>query len=163
MIISMIAAVARNYVIGNGTTLPWEMPADMRYFMATTCGHHVIMGRKSFEDIGKPLGDRTNIIITRQAGYSVEGAFVVNSLESALQIASERGEAEAFIIGGEQIFTEGLGKAHRIYITWIGTEADGDTHFPQWNPHEWREAKREDHSPDAENPFSYSFTVLERA
>lgn len=163
MIISMIAAVAQNYVIGNGNELPWEMPADMRYFMATTRGHHIIMGRKSFEDIGKPLKDRTNIIVTRQRNYRVEGAFVANSLESALGLAVERGEREVFIIGGEQLFTQGLAQAHKLYITWIGTKANGDTFFPQFNPFQWREIKREDHLPDAANPYSYSFTVLERA
>lgn len=162
MLISMIAAVARNYVIGNGNELPWEMPADMRYFMATTRGHHVIMGRKSYEDIGKPLRDRTNIIVSRRQNYLIEGAFVVNSLENALGFAAERGEDEAFIIGGEQLFRLGLSVAHRLYITWIDINAHGDTFFPQFNSQQWRETKREDYPPDTENLYSYSFTVLER-
>lgn len=161
MRISMIAAVARNYTIGAGNTLPWEMPADMRFFMATTQGHHVIMGRKSFEDIGKPLAERTNIIVTRQSGYRVTGAFVVHSLDEALNLAQQNGEQEVFIIGGEQIFTEGLQKAVRIYLTWIHADFDGDTHFPRFDPNEWREVQRIDHTPDAENPHPYSFTVLE--
>jgi dihydrofolate reductase len=158
----MIAAVARNYTIGNGSRLPWEMPADMRYFMATTRGHHVIMGRTSFEDIGKPLKDRTNIVVSRQQEYSFEGAFVEHSLEAALRFAESRGEQEVFIIGGEQMFTEGLAKADKIYLTWIDAEFDGDRHFPHFDQSEWREIKRIDHAPDAENPHPYSFTVLER-
>jgi dihydrofolate reductase len=163
MIISMIAAVARNYTIGSGNTLPWEMPADMRFFMTTTRGHHVIMGRKSFEDIGKPLAERTNIIVTRQIAYSVPNAFVVHSLEEALNLAQRNGETEVFIIGGEHIFTEGLQRADRIYLTWIHADVEGDTHFPRFDLHEWREVQRTDHAPDAENPHPYSFTTLEKS
>jgi dihydrofolate reductase len=162
MIISMIAAVARNFTIGKGNALPWEMPADMRYFMATTRGHHVIMGRTSFEDIGKPLADRTNIVVSRQSEYSAEGTFVVHSLEAALNLAEERGETEAFIIGGEQIFRQGLEKARRIYLTRIDADFDGDTHFPPFDQQQWHETKRTDFAPDDENPHPYSFTVLER-
>jgi dihydrofolate reductase len=162
MIISIIAAVARNFTIGKGNALPWEMPADMRYFMATTRGHHVIMGRTSFEDIGKPLANRTNIVVSRQQGYSAEGTFVVHSLEAALYLAEERGETEAFIIGGEQIFRQGLAKARKIYLTRIDADFDGDTHFPYFDQQQWRETKRTNFAPDAENPHPYSFTVLER-
>ncbi len=158
----MIAAVARNGTIGNGNALPWEMPADMHYFMETTRGHHVIMGRTSFEDIGKPLAHRTNIVVSRQQEYSAEGAFVVHSLEAALHLAQERGEEEVFIIGGEQMFTQGLQKAHRIYLTRIDAEFDGDAHFPLFDHQQWHETSRTDFAPDAENPHPYSFTVLER-
>lgn len=162
MTISMIAAVARNYTIGNGKTLPWEIPTDMKYFMATTRGHHVIMGRTSFEDIGTPLADRTNIIVTRQTDYSAEGAFVVHSIEEALLLAEVRGEQEVFIIGGEKIFTQGLEKADKLYITWIDAEFDGDTHFPRFDQHAWHETQRTNFASDAENPYPYSFAVLER-
>lgn len=162
MIVSLIAAAARNNTIGAGNALPWEMPADMRYFMATTRGHHVIMGRTSFEDIGKPLADRTNIIVSRQTAYHVEGAFVAGSLQNALRLAEERGETEAFIIGGETIFTEGITHADRIYLTRIDADFDGDTHFPFVDTIIWQEVRRTDNAPDAENPYPYSFTVLER-
>lgn len=158
----MIAAVASNYTIGSGNTLPWEMPADMRFFMATTRRHHVIMGRKSFEDIGKPLAERTNIIVTRQIAYSVPDAFVVHSLEEAISLAQQNGETEVFIIGGEHIFTDGLQRADRIYLTWIHADFEGDTHFPRLDLHKWREVKRSDHAPDAENPYPYSFTTLQK-
>lgn len=163
MTISMIAAVARNYTIGAGNRLPWEMPADMRFFMETTRGHHVIMGRKSFEDIGKPLQDRTNIVVTRQAVYQASGAFVAHSLDDALALARENGETEAFIIGGERLFTEGLQKADKIYLTWIHADFEGDTHFPRFDLKEWREVERTDCAPDAENPYPYSFTTLVKA
>jgi dihydrofolate reductase len=163
MRISIIAAVARNGTIGAGSTLPWEMPADMRFFMATTRLHTVIMGRKSFEDIGKPLTDRTNIVVTRQSNYADGGATVVHSLDEALQTARNNGEDEAFIIGGEQIFTEGLTKADTIYLTRIHADFEGDTHFPIIDPAVWHEVKRTDYAADTENPHPYSFTVLERA
>lgn len=159
----MIAAVARNYTIGSGNMLPWKMPADMHFFMMTTCGHHVIMGRKSFEDIGKPLANRTNIIVTRQTAYYVPNAFVAHSLEEALNLAQQNGETEVFIIGGEHIFTEGLEKADRIYLTWIHADFDGDTHFPLFDQQLWHEVQRTDHAPDAKNPYPYSFTTLEKS
>jgi dihydrofolate reductase len=162
MIVSLIAAAARNRTIGVGNALPWEMPADMRYFMATTRGHHVIMGRTSFEDIGKPLADRTNIIVSRQTAYHAEGAFVANNLDAALRLAEKRGEKEAFIIGGEKIFTEGIAKADKIYLTRIDADFDGDKHFPYIDSKLWQEVQRTDYAADAENPYPYSFTVFER-
>jgi dihydrofolate reductase len=162
LIISLIAAVARNNTIGAGNALPWEMPADMRYFMAITRGHYVIMGRTSFEDIGKPLADRTNIILTRQTAYQAEGVLVVHSLEAALQLAEKAGEKEAFVIGGEAVFTEALPRADRIYLTRIDADFEGDTHFPTFDAGTWQEVSRFDHAADAENPHPYSFTVLER-
>ncbi|MFY7997259.1 MAG: dihydrofolate reductase [Candidatus Kapaibacteriota bacterium] len=163
MIISIIAAIARNYTIGAGNRLPWEMPADMRFFMATTRGHHVIMGRKSFEDIGKPLVDRVNIVVTRQIGYYANGVDIAHSLKSALLLARQRGEGEVFVIGGEQMFAEALGVADRIYLTWIHADFDGDTHFPRFDQSQWREVQRTNHAADTENPHPYSFTRLEKA
>jgi dihydrofolate reductase len=161
MTISMIAAVAHNYVIGAGGELPWKMPADARFFAATTYGRTVIMGRISFEDIGKPLSDRVNIIVTHNTAYHIDGAFVAQSLDEALELARQQGETEAFIIGGEQLFTEGLGKADKMYITWIYADFEGDTHFPRFKFEEWREVQRTDYPADAENPHPYSFTTRE--
>lgn len=163
MKISMIAAVARNYTIGAGDKLPWEMPADMRFFMETTRGHHVIMGRKSFEDIGKPLQGRTNIVVTRQASYQANGVFIAHSLDEAIALARQNNEAEAFIIGGERLFTEGLQKANKIYLTWIHADFEGDTHFPRFDPKQWREIERTDCASDTKNPYPYSFTTLTKA
>ncbi|MBD1210252.1 MAG: dihydrofolate reductase [Ignavibacteria bacterium] len=163
MIISMIAAVARNYTIGAGNSLPWEMPTDMHFFMKTTRGHHVIMGRKSFEDIGKPLQGRTNIVVTRQASYQANGVCIAHSLDEALALARQNGETEVFIIGGENLFTEGLQKADKIYLTWIHADFEGDTHFPRFDPKQWHEIERTDCASDAENPYPYSFTTLAKA
>lgn len=173
----MIAAVGDNRVIGNGNRLPWEMPADMRYFMRTTLGHHIIMGRTSFEDIGKPLTGRTNIVLTR-APAMVERAllsvlsesatalgkelFVLPALEAALEFARNRGETETFIIGGEQVFRAGLSVAQRLYLTRIHGTFEGDTFFPEFDERLWIESSRTGHKADAENPFDYTFTVWER-
>ncbi len=166
MRISLITAVSTNNVIGRGNELPWDMPADMRYFMQTTLGHHVIMGRKAYQDIlthsGKPLAGRTNIVVTRNPAYRTDGAFVVTSLKAALELAQRNGEAEAFIIGGEQIYRLGLEVADRIYLTRIHGEFEGDTHFPAVDAATWYETSRSDHRADAENSHPYSFMVLER-
>jgi dihydrofolate reductase len=173
MRISMIAAMGANRVIGSRRELPWEIPADMRYFTRTTLGHCVIMGRVSFEDIlrssGKPLAGRTNIVVTRQRGIAAASAWsrfdnvhTAHSLEAALELARRRGENEAFIIGGAKLFTEGLLVAERIYLTRIDATFEGDAFFPTLDE-TWQEKHREPHPADAENPHSYSFTILERS
>jgi dihydrofolate reductase len=159
MIISMIAAVSQNYIIGANGKLPWRMPNDMQFFVATTRGHTVIMGRKTFEEIGKPLSDRKNIIVSSQATLNIDGAFVVHSLEEALEMARAQGETEAFIIGGERLFLEGLDVADKMYITWIHAFIPGDTYFPRFNHDIWQESARKDYPADAENPYPYSFTT----
>jgi dihydrofolate reductase len=176
MRISMIAAMGANRVIGSRRTLPWEMPADMHYFTRTTLGHCVVMGRVSFEDIlrsnGKPLAGRTNIVVTGQRGLFLasmvekfDNVEITDSLEAALELASERtlgrDESEAFIIGGAKMFEEGLRVADRIYLTRIHAAFEGDAFFPELDATVWQEMSREDHAADAENPYPYSFTVLE--
>ncbi|MCS6809293.1 MAG: dihydrofolate reductase [Bacteroidota bacterium] len=159
----MIAAVAsRNYVIGDADMLPWHMPADMQYFHNTTCGHHVIMGRKSFEDIGKPLQQRTNIVVTRRKVYSAEDILICCSLQEAILVAQHSGDDEAFIIGGAQLFAEGLDIADRIYITWIQADVEGDIYFPCFSLEQWCEVSHRDFLPDPHNPYAYSFSVFER-
>lgn len=174
MRISMIAAMGDNRVIGRGSSLPWEMPADMHHFMRTTRGHHVIMGRTSFEDIGKPLVGRTNIVLTRvpavfertllpeSATALGKELFVVSSLDDALELAQSRSEIEAFIIGGEQVFRAGLLVAHRIYLTYIHGVFEGDTVFPELDKSLWVERSRIPHKADMDNPFDYTFTIWER-
>jgi dihydrofolate reductase len=164
MILSIITAVARNGTIGAGDKLPWDMPADMQYFMQTTMGRHVIMGRKAFQDIGKPLAGRTNIVITRNTAYTLpfENTVVVHSLNDAVECARKRGEKEAFIIGGEQIYRLGLVCADKLYLTRIHADFDGDTVFPSFDESVWRECSHRDFPADLQNLYPYSFSVFER-
>ena len=160
MIISFIAAMGKNRVIGKDNSLPWKLPADMKHFHDLTVGKPIIMGRKTFESIGKPLPNRTNIIITRDQNYKAENCIVVHSIDEALK-ASE-GNEEVMVIGGAQIYKEFLAKANRMYLTFIDAEIDGDTYFPAYKIEEWKEISYEEHERDAENPHDYRFVVLEK-
>lgn len=165
MIISLIAAISENYVIGKNRGMPWNMPADLKYFFKITRGHHVIMGRKTFNEYGvnKPLPDRTNIIVSRNSTLHIEGAIVVGSLEKAIEYCYQNGETEAFVIGGGEIYKQGITFAHKLYITVIHTIiTDGDTFFPEINPEEWDLISSEKHQRDNENPFDYSFNIYHR-
>src|SRR3989338_8105608 len=144
MIISLIAAMDKNRVIGKDNSLPWKLPEDMKRFRGITKGKPVIMGRKTFESIGRPLPDRKNIIITRDRNYKAEGCIVVNSKEEALNAA--KGSEEVMIIGGEQIFEEFLPIANKMYLTFIDKEFEGDAYFPEYDNAEWKEISREEHS-----------------
>lgn len=156
MIISLIAAMGKNRVIGKDNSLPWKLPADMKRFRELTLGKSVMMGRKTFESIGKPLPNRTNIILTRDKNYKAEGCVVVHSAEEALKAA--KGSGEIMIAGGEQIFKEFLEKADRMYLTFIDKDFDGDAYFPEYSKDEWKETKREEHK----NDYKYTFVDLER-
>lgn len=152
--------MARNGVIGKNNTLPWRLPADLRYFRQLTTGHPIIMGRKNYEDIGKPLPGRTNIVVTRQGAYTAPGCIVVNSIEQALMTAAAADEV--FVIGGADIYRQTLNAADRLYITEIDADIDGDTFFPEFDRSRWREVRRERHAADELNPYPYSFVLLER-
>ena len=156
MIISLIAAMGRNYVIGKDNSLPWKLPEDMKRFKELTLNKPVVMGRKTFESIGKPLPDRKNIILTRDKNYSVQGCIVVHSAEEALKAA--KGTEEVMIIGGEQIFKEFLPIANKMYLTFIDEEFEGDAYFPEYSVNEWKEVKKEEH----ENDYKYAFVDLEK-
>lgn len=164
MIISAIAACSKNRVIGSGNQLPWSLPADMRYFMRTTMGRHVIMGRKTFESMnGKPLPKRTNIVITRDPYYVASGTMVVHSLEEALELAKHNGEEEVFIIGGGEIYKQSLPLLDKLYITEIDLEIkNGDTFFPILDPKEWDLISEDAHHPDEKNPHAYVFRVFKK-
>jgi len=164
MAISIIAAVAKNNVIGNKGKLPWHLPKDMAYFMKTTKNHPVIMGRKTFESIGKkPLPERTNIIVTRQEAYPAPGCLVAHSLEEALFYASISSYAEdIFIIGGSSMYEEGLTFAEKLYITEIDHEFEGDTFFPKINFSQWKEISRLTVEPDEKNQYRHSYIIYER-
>jgi len=162
MIISLIAALARNGVIGKDNDLPWSLPDDMKYFMQTTKGHHIIMGRKNYDSIPekfRPLPNRTNIVVTRQKDLDLAGCKVVNSLESAVQIASAASEPELFIIGGSTIYKLGLPIANRLYLTEIDADLDGDTYFPAFNRTEWKEMSRKHHPADERHAYPFDFVI----
>ncbi|OGI86151.1 dihydrofolate reductase [Candidatus Nomurabacteria bacterium RIFCSPLOWO2_01_FULL_39_17] len=160
--ISIIAAIGKNNELGKNNSLVWNMPADMQYFRNKTKGHTVIMGRKTFESIGRPMPNRKNIIITRDENYLHHGIDAVHSLDEALKLASEK-EAEIFIIGGAEIYRQSMNLADRLYITHIEAEdKDADTFFPEIIPVVWNKISREEHKKDKENPFDYIFSVYEK-
>lgn len=161
MIISLIVAMAQNRVIGRDNALPWRLPADLHYFKHTTLGKPIVMGRKTFESIGKPLPGRANIIITQDKNYHAAGCWVVHSIDEALRVTQSN--AEVMVIGGAKLFEQMLPRATRIYLTEIHQDIPGDTYFPELNRAAWRETQRIDCAPDEKNPYAYSFVVLEKA
>jgi dihydrofolate reductase len=160
MIISIIVAVAENNVIGNDNKLIWHLPKDLKHFKETTTGHYIIQGRKTFESFGKPLPNRTTVIVTRNKNYKAEGCIVVNSLQEALDIAIN--EKEVFIIGGGEIYKQAMPIADRIYLTKVHQSFEGDTFFPEINMKEWTELNRQDFEPDEKNKYPFSILTLER-
>ena len=165
MIISLIAAVADNRVIGKDNKLVWDLPRDMKYFMDTTSNHFILTGRKNYESIPpkfRPLKNRTNVIITRQNDYEAEGTIIVHSLEEALELARNEGEEEVFVIGGGEIFEQSIDLADRLYITEVKSEFNGDTVFPEYNPADWKEISRVENLPDDNHKYAFDFVVLER-
>lgn len=162
MIVSAIAAVDRNQVIGKDNGIPWYLPADLQYFKRTTLGHHVIMGRKSFESIGRPLVKRTNIVVTRDLFFTASNCLVAHSLEEAISIAVENEETEAFVIGGGEIYRQSMPFLDRVYLTRVDIEVEGDVFFPELPAEEWKLVSSEPHGPDEKNPMTYAFEVYER-
>ncbi len=167
MRIALIVAMARNRVIGRNNALPWHLPGDLRYFRQITMGKPVIMGRKTWDSIGRPLPGRTNVVITRNAEWSVPvGAARVESLDAALVKADAQAELdgvdEVMIIGGGQIYAEALALVDRLYVTQVHAEVAGDAYFPVVNWDEWEEIGREDFSASDNNPYDYSFVIYQR-
>ncbi|HWP95007.1 MAG TPA: dihydrofolate reductase [Gammaproteobacteria bacterium] len=160
MQLAIIAAVAENGCIGRNNALPWHLPADLSHFKLMTWGKPVIMGRRTFEAIGKPLRGRLNIVVTHDAGWRADGVSVAHSLDEAIKLAGNA--QEAVIIGGAQLYAECLPKAQRLYITRVHAEVDGDTFFPPLDMKQWREVARSEHPRDARNPYDMTFITLER-
>lgn len=158
--ISLIAAIAKNRVIGDSSRIPWRLPADLAHFKALTIGKPIIMGRATFESIGKPLKDRINIVITRDVNYKLVGCVVVHSVKDALDAAGNA--EEIMVIGGGQIYSQFLPYASRMYLTLVDHEFPGDVFFPEWDAQDWTEISIEEHLPNEKNPYHYSFVVLER-
>ena len=165
MVISLIAAVSKNGVIGKNNDLPWHLPDDMRYFMETTRGHHVILGRKNYDSLPKkyrPLPHRINIVVTHQKEFVAPECLVVHSVASALDIATKNGEREVFVIGGAEIYKEVFPLAQRLYLTEIHAEIDGDIFFPDFDKTAWKEKSRSPHPADARHAHAFDFVIYER-
>ena len=166
MFLSLICAMDENMVIGVNNNLPWHLPEDLKYFKRTTMGNSIIMGRKTFESIGRPLPGRTNIIVTRNPDYEVENARTVGSITDAIELAENTafidGSTEAFVIGGAELYKEALPLVNRMHLTMVHAEVDGDAWFPDFDVSQWHEISNEYFEADEENPYDYSICVYER-
>lgn len=162
-VLTLIAALARNGTIGRDNTLPWRIPEDLKRFKALTLGHPVIMGRKTWDSLGRPLPGRLNIVISRDPAYRAEGALVVHSLSQAIERAVMQNEhtEEIFIIGGAEIFQWALPLAQRLQLTEIDADIEGDVHFPAFNPADWQETFRETRQ-NKDDGLRYAFVTYER-
>ena len=154
--ISVIVAVAQNGVIGGGNTLLWHISEDLRRFKSITMGHPVIMGRRTFESVGRPLPGRTNVVVSRREDYTPEGVTVVRSLEEAFALFPQ--EEEIFLTGGGQIYAQAMPLADKLYLTTVEKDYDGDTRFPDWNRDEWRQVSCERHDCGKNYPYPFEFT-----
>lgn len=160
LFVSAIVAAADNNAIGKDNELLWHLPNDLRFFKRTTSGHAIIMGRKTYESVGKPLPNRRNLVVTRQKDYVLEGAEVVHSLEAAL--ARCMNEGEVFIVGGAEIYRQALPVTHRVYLTRVHAELPGDAYFPDLDERDWVLVSEEKHDPDERHAYGYTFQVYER-
>jgi dihydrofolate reductase len=161
-LISAIVGIADNRVIGHNNQLPWHLPADLKHFKVLTTGHPILMGRKTYLSIGRPLPNRTNIILTRDKTFTADGIHIAFSIETALQIARASSSSEVFVIGGADIYQQLLPYTQKIYLTLIHHVFEGDTTFPQLDAHDWQEISRKDYQADTENQYDYSFVELAR-
>jgi dihydrofolate reductase len=163
MTVALIVAVSSNGIIGRAGDLPWHLPADLRHFKRTTMGHHLILGRATWDEVGRPLPGRTMIVVTRSPSFAPEGVLVAHSIEEALGLVGD--DDEPFIGGGAEIYRQALDAdlVDRLYLTRIHAHVDGDTHFPAVDWERWLLADRIDHPADEKNPFAYSFERYDRA
>jgi dihydrofolate reductase len=161
MSVSLIVAMARNRTIGIDNTLPWRCPEDLKHFKALTMGHHMIMGRKTFDSIGKPLPGRTTVVVTRNPDLKIEGCLIAHSLEQA--IAACAGDNEIFIVGGAELYAQALPLVDTLYITEIQQDISGDAHFPEFDKKNWKTISREIRSQEIPQPLEYHFVSYHRA
>ena len=162
MTISLVVAASENNVIGKDNRLLWHLPNDMKFFKNTTWGMPVIMGRKTFESLGKPLTGRTNIVMTRDKEWTAQGTTVSPSMEEAMKAAAETDAKEVFVIGGGEIFKQILPQANRVYLTRVHTQLEGDAFFPELPAKEWKLLSQLDFTADAKHAYAYSFQVWQR-
>ena len=158
--VSLIVAMANNRVIGINNTLPWHLPADLKHFKTLTMGHHILMGRKTYESIGKPLPGRTSVVITRNHDYRAEGVTIAHTLEEAIALSDD--DTEIFIIGGAELYRQAIQLSDRIYLTEIELETTGDAHFTELDKNVWQESSRISHAPDEKNLHHYHFVSYDR-
>jgi len=163
MKISMLVAMGENRAIGYDGKLPWRLHEDLKRFRALTMGRHIIMGRKTFESIGRSLTGRQMIVLTSNPDYQTPGETVAHSLEDALAIAQKRGDHEAFIIGGAKVYADALDMVDTIYLTLVHAEPEADTFLPAFDESVWQEISSERHEADARNQYAFTFKVLERS
>ncbi|PUA44794.1 diacylglycerol kinase [Pseudomonas protegens] len=163
--LSLIAALAQNRVIGVDNSMPWHLPGDFKFFKATTLGKPIIMGRKTWDSLGRPLPGRLNIVVSRQTGLVLEGAEVYPSLEAAVaraeEWALEQGASELMLIGGAQLYSQGLEQADRLYLTRVALSPEGDAWFPEFDEQQWKRVSEVPNPPEGDKP-AYSFEVWER-
>lgn len=163
MIVSLIVAASDNDVIGKDNWMPWDLPAEIAYFRAVTRGKTVIMGRKTYDAVGRPMPNRHNIIVSRDASKKIEGVDVVSSIEEALELAKKDDLDEIFVIGGEQIYRLAMPFADRLYVTRVHTTIEGgEAFFPQFDTSQWKLTKNERHEPDSENAIAFTIMVYEK-
>ncbi|RDE18165.1 dihydrofolate reductase [Motiliproteus coralliicola] len=166
MQLALIVAQSDNRVIGRNNALPWHLPEDLKYFKSVTMGKVIIMGRKTYESIGRPLPGRTNLVVSRDPEYRADGITVVNSLEQAIEqaqaVSEINGADEALIIGGANLYEQALPQVQRLYLTQVHHQIHGDAHFPELVMDQWQQQSRQDFAAVEPNPYDYSFIVLER-
>ena len=162
MIISLIVAMDEKRGIGKAGELPWRLSADLKRFRALTMGHHMIVGRKTFESIGKPLAGRQMIVVTHNAAFEADGCLVAASVQAALALAQQRGETEVFVIGGAEIYSQTLDVADRVYLTQVHAEVDADAFFPEFKHDSWTETMSAHQPADEKNQYAFTFRLLER-
>lgn len=161
MTLSIITAVSQNNIIGGQNTLLWNLPADMKHFKDMTTGHTIVMGRKTFESIGRPLPNRRNIVVTKNVDYKAEGAEIYHSIDKALENLKNLDE-EIFIIGGGEIYRQTFNIADKLYVTKIDQDFEGDTSFPDIDESMWKKISEENHEPDEKNNLSFSFIAYNK-
>ena len=166
MLLSIIVAQSENRIIGRGNKLPWYLPEDLKYFKRITQGKPIVMGRKTYESIGRPLPGRTNIVISRNPDYQLPGIHVVASLDQALALAEQQalidGSEEMLVIGGAEIYKQAIQQADRLYVTQVHATIEGDASFPEIDSSVWQQEMREDFFAEGPNPYDYSFVVYQR-
>lgn len=159
--LSLIVAMGKNRVIGAKGAIPWKLPNELQLFKRVTMGHHIIMGRKTWESIGRLLPGRTTVIVTRQKDYAVPGALIAASLDQAIACAG--GDDEIFVVGGGELYREAMPRANRLYLTVVDAKPEGDTMMPEIDFAQWREVSSEQHEPDEKHAYAYRFSVFDRA
>jgi len=162
MIISAIVAIDKNFGIGKDNQMMWHISDDLKNFKRITMNHHILMGRKTFDSIGKPLPGRKMLVLSQTKKEDQENLLYFSSMDTAIKFAEKNGEEEIFVIGGEQIYKQSMDKIEKLYLTQVQTSKDADAYFPSLNWDEWNVIEEQNYSKDEKNPYDWSFTVLER-